>query len=165
MELTEALARNETLNSQLSEATALGTFAAAERDILRSENERLKEAAQLRLLKESAVSKLGELMSLSPVELTPSSQARILEGAMRDEHAREDDSKLVEALAKHAKQEIDTLIEYGVFSTEGRVTGMGGPSFGASTIDPEKALKEAEQDFLDMDFTPEQAKYAARGRR
>lgn len=164
MELTEALARNETLTTQLAEASALGTFAAAERDTARAENERLKEAAALRTVKEAASQKLGELMAMSPFELSQKSQARILSETLRDPAAREDDSKLVEALAKHSQAEIDVLLEYGVLDAGGTVTGMGGPAYGASNVDLAKLEESNVKAFINIGLTEDQAKIAAKGR-
>lgn len=144
----------------LTEARALGELAAAERDQLRTETARLREAALVRDARDVATT------ILAGTQLPDVTRARLIEAVSVNPPASTDGSldrdKFAEAVAKAAKAELEYLTKVG---GTGTVTGLGESE--PTVVDPAKLTEtedRLEKAFAGIGLSESAAKTAATGR-
>lgn len=154
-ELTEARAAVQQLTTQLAEATALGTLAAAERDQLRTENARLHEAALVGAAKTAARKVLAE------AKLPEATRDRLVETVAVDPphiDGRLDEAKFGERIAAAIKTEREYLA---------KVTGSGQPVGLGESVTPtgeSQSTEKLTEAFRQLGMSETAAAIAAEGR-
>lgn len=125
VDLQEALASNTKLTTDLTEATALGTLAAAERDAARTELARLSEAAVLREARDVVSAALADEKHQALPQI---SRPRLVESLSANPPVK--DGKLdTETLTTRITEAVTAEIEYAAALSgrgAGTVTGLGG---------------------------------------